>query len=254
MITPSPSITGAKPTEARTIVIAMSIPAETLAWLRGEFADVRFVAPAAEGGDGAPFQVAYREPSAVELEDADAVIGWELSPQALAAAHRLHWIHAASAGVEHFDLAAIAARGIVMTNSRGVHAPNIAEHVLGMMLALSRRLPRLVQAQAAREWRDTATHGEVSELLGQTVLVVGLGEIGREVAARASGFGMRVRAVRRTGSGDSPGVVERVYPVAALAEALADADHVVVTLPDTRESRGLFGATAFAAMKPGPTL
>lgn len=234
------------------IVISMNIPREKLAALRQSFPEIRFVTPAAEDDDsGAPFQIAYRESPSIVMADADALIGWEISPAALAAAPRLRWIHAASAGIEHFDLAAIAARGIVMTNSRGVHAPNIAEHVLAMMLALTRRLPRLGQAQTAREWRDTATHAEVGELMGQTVLIVGLGEIGRAVAERAAGFGMRVHAVRRSPAHNGPPAVERTYPVSALTEALAAADHVVVTLPDTRDSRGLFDVAAFAAMKPG---
>lgn len=236
----------------RAIVMTMRVPEEVLAGLRGEFPEVRFVT----GEDDAEDRefISMREPSADELSQADALIGWELAAATLAAASRLRWLHAASAGIEHFELAAIAARGITMTNSRGVHAPNIAEHVLGMMLALTRRLPRLVQAQAAREWRDWETHREVGELQGQTLLLVGLGEIGRAVAERAAAFGMRIHAVRRSGGLDRPDAVATVFEPALLHAALGEADHVVVTLPDTMHTRGLFDDAAFAAMKRGAVI
>jgi phosphoglycerate dehydrogenase-like enzyme len=174
-----------------------------------------------------------------------------MEPGGLAAAPNLRWLHAAGAGVENYDLPAIAAHGMVMTNSSGVSAPNMAEHVLGMMIALARRIPRLVRAQAERAWRDIETHAEVRELQGQTVLIVGLGEIGQEIATRAAAFGMRVHGLRRRLDQPPPVGVERIFPVAALHDALSDADHVVVTLPHTSTSKGLFDTAAFAAMKRG---
>lgn len=236
----------------RTVVMTMRVPEEVLAGLRAEFPEVRFINEVDDAADREFISV--REPSADELREADALIGWELDAATLAAASRLRWLHAASAGIEHFDLAAIAARGITMTNSRGVHAPNIAEHVLGMMLALTRRLPRLVQAQTAREWRDWETHREVGELQGQTLLLVGLGEIGRAVATRAAAFGMRIQAVRRSAGADRPAGVETVFAPSSLHTALGEADHVVVTLPATPHSRGLFDAAAIAAMKRGAAI
>jgi phosphoglycerate dehydrogenase-like enzyme len=246
-----PVSTGDPRSPLGAIVMTLRAPAAALARLRREFPGVRFVA--AEERPAEEFFSAWA-PAADDLAQADALIGWELDAGTLAAAPRLRWLHAASAGVEHFDLAALAARGIVMTNSRGVHAPNIAEHVLGMMLALTRRVPTLARAQAERRWRDTETHREVGELLGQTLLLVGLGAIGRAVAVRAAAFGMRIHGVRRDATAERPAAVERVFDIAALHDALAEADHVVVTLPDTPRSRGLIDAAAFAAMKPGAVL
>jgi glyoxylate reductase len=80
---------------------------------------------------------------------------------------------------------------------------------------------------------------------------VGLGAVGRAVAERAAAFGMRVLGVRRRPNGDSPPQVSAVFDVAGLHDALAAANHVVVTLPSTPGTRGLFDAAAFAAMKPG---
>jgi phosphoglycerate dehydrogenase-like enzyme len=194
--------------------------------------------------------IAPAAPSANDLRDADGLICWQLDPAMLPAAPRLRWLHAASAGIDHFDLGAIAARGITMTNSRGVHAANIAEHAMGMMIALARRFPRLMQAQLNREWRDFATHREVTELQGQTLLIVGMGEIGRAVAQRAQAFGMRLHGLRRRGSETAPGI-ETMFEMAQMPAALAGADQIIVALPDTVHTRGLFDGAAFAAMKPG---
>ena len=182
------------------------------------------------------------------------MIGWELPAHLLEAATRLRWMHAAGAGVERYELAQIAARGVMLTNSSGVSAPNMAEHVLGMMIALTRRFPQLMRAQTRREWRDETTHREVGELQGQTVLIAGIGDIGRAVAQRAAAFGMRVHGLRRRADASPPAGFDQVFAIADLHVALADADHVVVTLPNTPRSRGLFDAAAFAAMKPGAVI
>jgi phosphoglycerate dehydrogenase-like enzyme len=130
----------------------------------------------------------------------------------------------------------------------------MAEHVLGMMIALTRCFPRLLRAQTRREWRDQATHREVGELQGQTVLIVGIGEIGRAVARRAAAFGMRVNGLRRRAGAPPPEGFDHVFGSEDLPTALAEADHVVLTLPNTPRSRGLFDAAAFAAMKPGAAI
>jgi phosphoglycerate dehydrogenase-like enzyme len=241
-------------TPLRTVVIAMSIPEAILARFRAKFPEIRFIVP----NDGPPADddsVTVRATlTADDVQDADAIIGWELPPHLLQAATRLRWMHASGAGVERYDLARIAARGVMLTNSSGVSAPNMAEHVLGMMIALTRRFPRLLRAQIEREWRDEATHREVGELQGQTVLVVGIGEIGRAVAQRAAAFGMGVNGLRRRTGEPAPTGFDHVFAIGDFPAALADADHVVVTLPSTLHSRGLFDAAAFAAMKPGAVI
>jgi phosphoglycerate dehydrogenase-like enzyme len=226
------------PISLETIAFTMSVPDAALARLRSEFPLVRFVVVESDA-----------DPDESALRDTDAIVGWNLAPETLAVAQKMRWFHAAGAGVERFDLAAIAGRGLVMTNSSGVSAPNMAEHVLGMMIALTRRFPQLLRSQARREWRDHETHGEVSELQGQIVLVVGTGDVGLEVARRAVAFGLRVHGLRRRG-GSLPGF-DAMYTSDQLALALADADHVVVTVPETPRTRHLLDAAAFAAMKPG---
>jgi phosphoglycerate dehydrogenase-like enzyme len=236
----------------RTLLVAMSIPEAILSRFRAEFPEIRFVVPSE--GAASDAVSARATPTEDEVRDVDAIIGWELPLHLLEAATRLRWMHASGAGVERYELAQIAARGVTLTNSSGVSAPNMAEHVLGMMIALTRRFPRLLRAQTRREWRDEATHREVGELRGQTVLIAGIGEIGCAVAQRAAAFEMRVNGLRRRADAPPPAGFEQVFGIGDLAAALADADHVVVTLPNTPRSRGLFDAAAFAAMKPGAAI
>ena len=235
----------------RSVLITMDVPADVLARFRAEFPEIRFVVPGEAAGADERGTIVAAAPAADDLRDADGLVGWRLEPGMLESTPKLRWLHASGAGVERYDLAGIAARGVMMTNSSGVSAPNMAEHALGMMIALTRRFPTLMRSQAARRWRDTDTHREVDELLGQTVLVVGVGDIGYEVARRAAAFGMRVHGVRRRGDLAPPEGFAKVVGIADLAGVLADADHVVVTLPHTAHSRGLFNAETFAAMKPG---
>jgi D-2-hydroxyacid dehydrogenase (NADP+) len=242
----------AEPAPLGTVVIAMSVPEEILSRFRAEFPQIRFVVPGEEAGANDD-HTDVPAPTEDDVRDADGFIGWRFDTRLLPAARNLRWIHASGAGVERYDLGELAARGIMLTNSSGVSAPNMAEHVLGMMIALARRFPRLMRAQAKREWRDEATHREVGELLDQTVLVVGIGEVGRAVAQRAAAFGMRVHGLRRSDA-PAPAGFARDFGTGELHETLADADHVVITLPDTPQSRGMFDAGAFAVMKPGAVI
>ncbi|MCA9876382.1 MAG: D-2-hydroxyacid dehydrogenase [Thermomicrobiales bacterium] len=233
------------------VLITMGIAIDALHNLRQAFPTVRFVVPGEETDSDGRYRIAEATPSAEELAAADVMVGWQLPAEQLASAPRLRWFHAGSAGVEHFDLPSFQERGVTLTNSRGVSAPNMAEHVLGMMVALARRFPRLSREQAAHRWRDEDTHREVRELAGETVLIIGTGEIGSQVAWRASAFGMRVEGLRRRDVLTQPPHFDRIWPVAELHAALAGADHVVATLPDTPQTRGLLDATALAACKPG---
>lgn len=235
----------------RTVLMLMSVPERPLARLREEFPEIRFIVPESEFDSSGRYSGSPEEPTAEQLSAADGIVAWRVTPEMMADAPRLQWIHAGGAGVNSYELDDIAARGITLTNSSGVAAPNIAEHLLGMMLALARRIPRLVRAQGKREWRDHETHQEVAELLGQSLLLVGVGDIGQEVARRAGAFGMDVRGVRRRSQGEPVPGFDRMYGIAALHDALADVDQVAITLPETPQTRGLFDAHAFAAMKPG---
>jgi phosphoglycerate dehydrogenase-like enzyme len=173
----------------------------------------------------------------------------ELFDRILARAPALRWVHSATAGVERVLTPSSRARRLVITNARGVFSRPIAEYVLMMILAVSRRLPSLLELQAERTWQPL----ESRELRDVTVGIVGLGSIGSAVAELASAFGCRVVATRRhTGEGEAgPAGVDRLLPPDGLPELLAEADFVVLAAPLTPETAGLFGDAAIARLKPG---
>ena len=196
------------------------------------------------------------------VEDVEVLLrGW-LSSDAfdrlLARAPRLDYVHSASAGVERALTPAARARGLVITNARGVFSRPIAEYVLMMMLAVSRRLPGLLELQRERTWQPL----EGIELRDVTVGIVGLGSIGRAVGALATAFGCRVVAVRRRSeAGDTAPaddesrsfgavMLDRVGGPESLPELLAESDFVVLAAPLTPETEDMIDAAAIAAMKP----
>ena len=196
------------------------------------------------------------------IDDVEVLLrGW-LSSDAfdrlLARAPRLNYVHSASAGVERALTPAARERGIVITNARGVFSRPIAEYVLMMILAVSRRLPGLLELQRERTWQPL----EGVELRDVTVGIVGLGSMGRAVGALATAFGCRVVAVRRrseagtSGSGDSEErsfgeiMLDRVGGPESLPELLGESDFVVLAAPLTAATEDMIDAAALDAMKP----
>lgn len=178
---------------------------------------------------------------------------------------RLRWVHSATAGVERVLTPATLERGLTITNARGVFSRPIAEYVMLMVLAVSRRLPGLLELQRERTWQPL----EAVEMRDVTVGVVGLGSIGRAVASLASAFGCRVIATRRrsdaggepVGAGGGtdtppphPPQLDRLLPPEGLPELLAASDFVVLALPLTPATENLFDGPTLARMKPGSWL
>jgi phosphoglycerate dehydrogenase-like enzyme len=128
----------------------------------------------------------------------------------------------------------------------------VTEHILALLLSFARQLPLAFAAQRQREWVH-AENDQVFELAGKTLLLVGLGPIGRCTARVASAFGMRVLAVRRRTAGAEPGV-ERIGTMDDLPELLPEADFVVLVVPFTAQTHHLIGASALARMKPSAYL
>jgi phosphoglycerate dehydrogenase-like enzyme len=193
-------------------------------------------------------------PPGIERAEA-AAITWDGPPidEILAAGPALRWIHQRGAGIERILTPRLAASPVVVTNGSGNHAPNIAEHVLALMLAFARQLPALMRSQQQGRWDPPASSG-MFELGGQTLAVVGVGAIGIALAERARGFGMRVVGVRRTAAAPMPPGFERVVGIDSLDDALGEADHVALSLPATPATQGLFSTARFAAMKRGAYL
>jgi phosphoglycerate dehydrogenase-like enzyme len=185
------------------------------------------------------------------LPETDILVGFSLRPEQFALAKRLKWIHATAAGVGQLMYPALRQSGVVLTNARGIHAAPMAEHTLGMIIAVARRFPQAMRAQAKMKWAQQEIWDSVpppGELAGATLLVVGFGAVGRQVARLAKPMGMRVRAVTRSGRGDAS-LAEKIAPSTALMKELEGADFVVLAAPETPETQHMMGAAQFARMK-----
>jgi phosphoglycerate dehydrogenase-like enzyme len=137
----------------------------------------------------------------------------------------------------------------VLTNASGVHGPQMAEHLLGLLIAWFRKFPEVFEAQKRHEWKRSVLH-TAGLLHGKTLLVAGFGSVGRQVAKLAAAFGMRVIGVRRGPSPEAPPPgVEKIVAQDCLGEVLALADVVVDILPCTEETYHLFDGKLFAKMK-----
>jgi len=183
--------------------------------------------------------------------DADVIIG-ECVPEVIAAGPRIRWLQRMYAGVERcVAIPAFTERGIVLTNMQKVAGSVMAEHVLALMFGLTRGLADYVPAQAKGEWADEAVpESRMWEVKGRTMLVVGLGGIGTEVAKRAHALGMTVIATRNSGT-DGPDYVAEVGLADKLLPFAARADVIVSTLPLTAETKGLMNKAFFDAAKRG---
>ena len=160
------------------------------------------------------------------------------------------WIQLVTAGVENcVSIPAVRERDILVTNMQRIGGPIIAEHVMGMVLAFTRGIDIYVSAQPRAEWRRSTPPGRMSVIDGKTMLVVGLGGIGSEVAKRAHALGMKVIATRASGR-TGPEFVSYVGLPDELPKLASEADFVVNTAPLTPQTTGIFDAAFFAKMKP----
>jgi phosphoglycerate dehydrogenase-like enzyme len=192
------------------------------------------------------------------MADADALYGIpDVDPaalrRALGANPGLRWVHTMAAGggsqVEAAGLTDVQLRRVAFTTSAGVHGGPLAEFAVFGLMAGAKCLPRLLAQQARREWSGRWAMGQIGE---QSLLVVGLGGIGREVARRLSALGAHVIGTSRRGE-PVDGVAELVHPD-QLVEAAGRVDGIVVTLPGTASTERLVGAEVLAAVRPGVTL
>ena len=191
-----------------------------------------------------------------ELPDTDIFIGSSLRPEQFRLARKIKWVHSTAAGVSQLMHPELRESGIVLTNPSGIFSPPMAEHTIGLMVAMARNFPDSVRFQDRAEWGQrqiSGPLGPLNELNGQLLLIVGYGSIGRELARRARAFDMRVWGVNRSGKGD-PSYVEKIAPVAQLDAVLPEADYVVIAAPETHETQHLIGAAQIAKMKRGARL
>ncbi len=215
-------------------MIRFDLPPGVLESFQSEFPGVQI--------DQAPD--AFHNP--IPLGDVDAAVTWALTPAEIDAAPNLRWVQWIGAGVDHAPLDALKARGILLTNNRGVHANNIAEHVIGMMIAIARNFPRLVHAQDEHHWMLDENNFTVRELSGSRLLILGAGNIGKALSRKALGMDIDVEVLGRIPrahfmDGVAYGTIDRLDDVTSL-----NADHVAIWITadpgnqrSFRRSRGL---------------
>jgi phosphoglycerate dehydrogenase-like enzyme len=186
-----------------------------------------------------------------ELPDTNIFVGFSLRPEQFSHARRLKWLHSTAAGVGQLMYAELCKSGIEVTNASGVHTTPMAEHILGMLVAMARRFPDCFRYQQQARWAQQELWDlpvRPRELHGQILLLIGFGAVGRAVAKVVRPLGMRVWAVTRSGEGDRE-LADKIVPAARLQEALTDADFVILAAPETPETRRMMGSAEFARMK-----
>ncbi|HEX4567342.1 MAG TPA: D-2-hydroxyacid dehydrogenase [Vicinamibacterales bacterium] len=204
------------------------IPEAQVEWLRREFPRHTFIRADSD------------DQTLARIGDAEVVFGATVRCDQLAAARQLRWIHSPAAGIGNMLFPEMIASPIVMTNSRGNSAATIAEHTVGVTLAMLRDLPLAMRRQAQRVWaQDEFNSGARIKMLRDCrVLIVGFGSIGREVGRLMSALGAAVTGIRRSIPSD-------------LHAELAAADIVVISAPQTKETLHMIGAAELASMKDG---
>ncbi|WP_404432526.1 D-2-hydroxyacid dehydrogenase [Sutcliffiella horikoshii] len=179
-------------------------------------------------------------------KEAEIVVGWkkELEELSLVEGSNLRWIQSWSAGVNSMPLTTLSENGIVLTSANGVHAYPISETIFALMLGLTRKIHTYVQQQQQKKWHHAQMNHEIH---GRTIGIIGVGEIGKETAKIAKAFQMNVIGVRH--SGKPTDNVDEMFTPDRLHEVLPKCDYVVITLPLTDETEGMFGTEEFKRMK-----
>jgi phosphoglycerate dehydrogenase-like enzyme len=203
----------------------------------------------APGVEIVPFESS--EQAAELVADADAIIG-TATAEILEAGTKLRWVQVGSAGVERYlAIPQLGSGEVLLSNGQKLASPEIAEHVMALTRALARGLGHAVTAQNQMVWRrsEIASEAPLQRLRGKTMLVVGLGGIGTEVARLASGAEMRVTGIRSSRRSGPP-FVDQIGLTEDLAAFAAEADVVVNCLPMTPDTADIFDAELFELMKP----
>lgn len=191
-----------------------------------------------------------------QLPDADVAFTPFVDRDVFPEATHLRWVQSPAVGVGSLMFPELHASDVVVTSARGIRARSIAEHVIGVTIALARRLPHALRAQAAHHWAQDELEGPgsgVSQLHGRRMGIIGLGSIGLEIAKRAAPFGVEIFGVRRRPDRPAPPGVT-VFGPDRLTDVLAQSDIVVLSMPHTPETKQIIGRRELERMKRGALL
>ena len=192
------------------------------------------------------------EHAAAELADADIlVVGGPYYPGVVADAVNNHapnlkWVHSSSIGTDKFEEGGVPEH-VIFTNAAGLKGRSVGEHAMALLLGYVHAVPQMERLRTANEWGRDQLRKEVSSVEGNTMLLLGYGSIGQEVARKAKAFDCHVVALNRSGEGAGPADV--VAPLSTLAEWLPKSDYIVCSLPLVAETSHLLGPEQFALMK-----
>lgn len=178
--------------------------------------------------------------------EARVITSTDFDSDLLDVAENIEMFAGVAAGYEHLPLEELAAKNVVVTNASGIHAPNIAEQVLGYILQHTRNLTLARRRQDRREWR----HFQSDELKGSTVTVVGLGAIGQAIVQRVRAFEVDTIGVRYTPEKGGPTDEVIGFDDAEIQSALAETDHLVIASPLTETTRHLISDEQFETLPP----
>ena len=212
----------------------------------------------AEGNDpqfgllqGVPHMIGH-QPSAfaAAVQKPVVLLAWsgskELLRQVFNMCSDVRWVHSRSAGLDKVLFPELVASGVPLTNGSGVFSQSLGEFSLAAILYFAKDFRRMIRNQVAGVWEQF----DVEEIAGQTVGIVGYGDIGRAVATRAHAVGMQILATKRHAPVAKDPLIDQFYPPEALREMLGLCDYVVVALPLTSETHHMMSDAEFAAMKP----
>lgn len=219
------------------LLIIIDLEEKYIEMIREEIGDIEIV------------KTLNREVQKKEIVDADIlIVGFEADQEVLAEARQLAWIQTWSAGVENFIddevVRLLKDKNIRLASMSGIHGGPIAETVIGYIINFSRRLHEFYQWQQEKEWHRL----ELEQLEGKTMVIVGTGSIGQEIARRAKAFKMKTIGVKRKIKGEVK-FIDSLFTNSQLGTALKEGDFVVVTVPLTEETEGMFAEREFAIMK-----
>jgi phosphoglycerate dehydrogenase-like enzyme len=183
-------------------------------------------------------------------KDATVILLWsgtrELLREILGICRKVRWVHSRAAGLDNVLFPELVDSQILLTNGRGVFSSSLGEFVLAAILYFAKDFRRMVRNQRADVWEPF----DVQEVGGQTVGIVGYGDIGRAVAKCVHSMSMRVLATKRHVPESPDSLVEHFYKPEEQREMIALCDYIVVTAPLTEETRHMISDAEFAAMKP----
>jgi phosphoglycerate dehydrogenase-like enzyme len=180
------------------------------------------------------------------IQDTEVYVtfGSDINDEFIKKAMRLKWIHVLSAGVDNLPIESIQKRGIIVTNVRGIHKIQMSEYAISMLLQVYRQGKSVIKNEENHVWDKHAV--ALREITGKTMVVVGTGAIGSEVARLGKAFRMNTIGVSR--SGRKVEHFDKNYKISELNQALAQADFVISVLPSTGETKDIFQYDQFKAM------